>query len=720
MRKFRLTQKLSSFQKVMLGLILGVLAGIVVGEPAGQLEIVGNTYVRLLQMTVLPYLLASIIGGLGRLKARTATRIGARAAGLVLFLWMATMLTNGLLPLAYPEWEAASFFSSSLVESRQSIDFLTLYIPSNVFAALANTIVPAVVVFSLLLGVALIQVDNKDTLLLILGNLSDGLMKMASFVAKLAPYGIFAISASAAGTLQPDDLGRLQIFLWAYLVMWLLMAFIALPLFVSWGTPFRYREMRKVAGEAMVTAFATGTVLVVLPMIAERCKELIAAKKMDSEDSDSVVAVMVPTAYSFPSVGTLMGLGFILFSGWYLGAPLSLAQYPSYLIMGTVSAFGSMAVAIPFMLDLFNLPADQFQLYLLGSVVTGRFATAMAALHGFVICLLVTSAVLNRLKWRGLLQALGLHLVIASAAMGGLGLLMGWLITYDYTGAKTFESMRLMNPPARVMEHDMRPLSAADLQRSRIDIIKERGTLHVGYGADELPYAYRNEKAEVVGFDLEIMHALARDLDVSLVIHRIDARESAAMLADGRIDIKVGGVIVTPDRSLQTAFTLPYNQHTMGFIVQDRHREKFKELSSVINIPDLHVAMENVPYYRDPIAAAVPHAKVTEVNNPRAYLRGQMPEVDALIYPAEVGAAWTLLYPQYSVVVPSGSDARVPVAFGLPLNQPDYLNFMNTWLLLKEKNGFRQKVYDYWILGQNPAATSPRWSVLRDVLGWID
>jgi Na+/H+-dicarboxylate symporter/ABC-type amino acid transport substrate-binding protein len=718
---FRFFAKLSSFQKVLFGLLLGVITGIFVGEPAGRLEVVGNTYVRLLQMTVLPYLLASIVGGLGRLKASTAARIGIRAAGLVLFLWLATMLTNLLLPLAYPDWQAASFFSSSMVESGQSFDFITLYIPSNVFNALSNTIVPAVVLFSLLLGVAFIQVDNKDTSLLVLGNISDALMKMASFVAKLAPYGIFAISASAAGTLQPEDLGRLQVFLWAYLVMWLLLAFIAMPLFVSWGTPFRYGEMRKLAGEAMITAFATGTVLVVLPMIAERCKELLASKNMDSEDTESVVAVMVPTAYSFPSVGTLMGLGFILFSGWYLGSPLSVGQYPSYVIMGTMSAFGSMAVAIPFMLDLFNLSADQFQLYLLGSVVTARFATAMAALHGFVICLLVASSVLNRLNWRRLLQALGLHLGIAAVAMWGLGLLLGWLISYDYTGDKSFETMRLMGTPAKVAVVDEpTPLSPAQLQQSRLEVIRQRGTLRVGYGADELPYAYRNDKAEVVGFDLEIMHALARDLDVTLEIHRIDARQSAAMLADGRIDVKVGGVIVTPDRATTTTFTLPYMEHTMGFLVSDQRREEFKDLLGVIQVTDLHLAMERVPYYRKPVAEALPHATVIEVDNPRAFLRGEMPEIDAMIFSAEVGSAWTLLYPDYSIVVPDGIRTRLPVSFGLPQGQSDYLTFMNTWLLLKEQNGFRQKVYDYWILGQNPAAIKPRWSVLRDVLGWTE
>jgi ABC-type amino acid transport substrate-binding protein len=91
-----------------------------------------------------------------------------------------------------------------------------------------------------------------------------------------------------------------------------------------------------------------------------------------------------------------------------------------------------------------------------------------------------------------------------------------------------------------------------------------------------------------------------------------------------------------------------------------------------------------------------------------------------MIFSAEVGSAWTLLYPDYSIVVPDGIRTRLPVSFGLPQGQSDYLTFMNTWLLLKEQNGFRQKVYDYWILGQNPAAIKPRWSVLRDVLGWTE
>jgi len=78
-----------------------------------------------------------------------------------------------------------------------------------------------------------------------------------------------------------------------------------------------------------------------------------------------------------------------------------------------------------------------------------------------------------------------------------------------------------------------------------------------------------------------------------------------------------------------------------------------------------------------------------------------------------------MLYPNYSAIIPKGLKLRAPVAFALPKEQLGYVLYMNTWLKLKKENGFQQKVYDYWILGENPKAKKPRWSVMKDVLGWL-
>ena len=65
-RKRKFLFKLSPFKRVMVALVLGVFTGLFFGEIAGILDIIGKAYVRLLQMTVLPYILAATVGGLGK------------------------------------------------------------------------------------------------------------------------------------------------------------------------------------------------------------------------------------------------------------------------------------------------------------------------------------------------------------------------------------------------------------------------------------------------------------------------------------------------------------------------------------------------------------------------------------------------------------------------------------------------------------------------------
>lgn len=80
---------LSPFSKVVAGLILGILFGIFIGEPAGVLEIGGNAHIRLLQVTVLPCILVSLISGLGRLGARNPAQCHCHEGGFAarVFAW---------------------------------------------------------------------------------------------------------------------------------------------------------------------------------------------------------------------------------------------------------------------------------------------------------------------------------------------------------------------------------------------------------------------------------------------------------------------------------------------------------------------------------------------------------------------------------------------------------------------------------------------------------
>lgn len=713
--------RLTPFQRVIASLVAGVLVGLFFGEPMGKLAFLGDVYIRLLQMTVIPYILVSLISGLGRLEMDMARRIARRGGGLILFLWLLTMLSLLFLPLAYPTWTSASFFSTSLVAESPALDLMSLYIPSNPFYSLANTIIPAIVLFSIFLGVAMITVSNKDNFLLSMNNLGDALMKIASVVADSAPIGIFALSATAAGTLEIQELSRLQVYLWVYLSLWLILAIFTLPMLVAWGTPFRYREVIKEAKLAMVTAFATGTVLVVLPMIAERTRHLLSERKLESDDANSTIDVLVPTAYSFPSVGTLMGIGFILFAAWFYGSPLGIDQYPTFTILGLLTAFGTMPVALPFMLNFFKLPSDLFQLYLLGSVFTMRFATAMAALHGIVICILGVCAMMNRLKWRRVLTVAGASLCVTAVAMTALGFLLTKTIPYEYTGYRDLVDMELTGQTVKVNnEADPDPLDDAARTKSRIDVIRQRGSLRVGYFKNRLPFAFRNKHGHVVGFDMELVHVLASDLGVRLDVVQIEWDNAGEELAGGRVDLVIGGISISADRALKLNFSDSYRDETLGLIVPDHLRNQFSDMSRIDAMKGLKIGATPFRFKEGSGQDSFKNAEIVEIESPRQFLNGELPDIDAMIYTAESAAAWTLIYPDWTVVVPKGLDKKAPMAFALPKNQPEWHNFINSWLNYHMKSGLGEQAYKYWILGQVRKKGEHRWSVIQDILGWVD
>jgi Na+/H+-dicarboxylate symporter len=705
--------------QVVIGLVLGLLVGLFVGEPAGKLGFLGTAYVRLLQMTVVPYVVVSLIGGLGRLSAQQAQLIGSRGGMLILFLWSVALATLLTLPFGYPDWESASFFSVTLLEEPVAFDPLTLYLTANPFHALANTIVPATVLFCVALGVALIGVPDKGGLLRGLQNLTDALLRITSGVVKLAPYGIFAITANAAGTLRLEEFGRLQVFLWVYVVAWFLLLLVVLPALVAWGTPFSYREVLRRARTPVITGLATGSVLVVLPMVAERCKELLAERGIDDDDAIVGVDVLVPTAYSFPSVGTLLGLGFILFAAWFVGTPLAPEQYPAFAMLGLFTAFGTMNVALPFLLDFLRLQADLFQLYLLGSVITGRLSTGLAAMHAVVIALLGAAAIAGQISWRRMLQAALAGVGIIAAAMIGLGLIIGATTPYQYSGDDAFVSMRLTEPAAkaRVWEEVPPELSADDRGRTRLDVIAARGSLRVGYLPETLPMAFRNNRGEVVGYDIEMAHLLADDLGVTLELARVERDDAAPWLDEGRIDMVVG-VAVTPSRAQEVFFSAPYFRYTLAFLVPDHQRTKFADLDKVRALGPLTIGVPLAGYVGRVLKSSLPEVEFVPIESPRRFLRGEAPGLDTVIWSAETGSAWTLIYPSFSVAVPRGLSVHVPGAYALPRGQEELRIFVNRWLDLKLADGTTQALFEHWILGESVGSEEPRWSIMRNVLGW--
>ena len=201
---------------IAMGLGLGVLVGLLFGDACGSLQVFGNAYVGLLQMTVLPYLLISLISKLGRLGAKEARAIGYTALVVLLVLWLIAIILIVLTSAILPPIEGASFYSPDQNYGAETEpDVLSRFIPTNVFRSLTHEYVPAVVVFCLFFGCALMMVPGKEPLLDFLDLCSDGIGRINVFLVRLSPLGLFALTAAAAGTIRIEELSRLQ----AYLIM---------------------------------------------------------------------------------------------------------------------------------------------------------------------------------------------------------------------------------------------------------------------------------------------------------------------------------------------------------------------------------------------------------------------------------------------------------------------------------------------------------------------
>jgi Na+/H+-dicarboxylate symporter/ABC-type amino acid transport substrate-binding protein len=708
--------------QLILAFVLGILCGLFFGEKTAVLKWVGDAYVRLLQMTAIPYVVVALIRSIGQLTPEWAGKIGLRGGGMMLLMWLTCLLTVLVIPLAFPDWPSASYFSPEDATQNVFFDPLALYIPSNIFESLADSVIPAVIVFCVSFGIALIWVEGKEQLLQTLQTVMDGLGRMASYVAKFTPIAFFAISAHAAGTLEVEEFNRLQVFLGTFFVAWLLLVFWTFPMLVALATPFSYKAVLRNVQLAMVTAFASGTVLVALPLIAESCKEMLEEAKLSAKETDATVDMMVPIMYALPKAGTFLGLGFVLFAAWFIGSPLSLGQYPSFAAVGGVSIFGGLTIAVPFMLDFYGLPADLFQLYLLSGAFTNNFEAALGAIHGLTLCLLVACAVIGHLRWHHLIQALGLAVVLTLAVFSVLYLVFSSLIPFEFQADKQFLARTFLNEPV-VLElvTDPAPLPASAQDRDRLAIIRERGSLRVAYPhQNNLPLVFLNSSNELVGLDMELMHTLARDLGVGLELVQVDSDEVVESLASGRVDVTVGFGL-TPDRASLVAFTQPYVTGILGFVVQDRERRHYTELSSVALIRGLKVAAPPVDYYVDVARKRLPNAQFTEIESPEQFFKGQLDHVDAMFYLAQLGAAWTFIYPRYAVVVPTGLDLRVPIGMAVAPEQVGWLNFLNSWLDLKISTGVIQRYVDYWVLGRRiQGQKTRRWSIIRNVLNWVD
>ncbi len=706
---------------ILVSLLLGVGCGLFLGEYCGVLRWAGEAYVGLLQMAVLPYITVSLVANTGRLSLSKAGRLIQAALLVLVTLWSVGLLTVLALGRAFPNWETGSFFSTSYIEPPESLNFVGLFIPANPFFALANNIIPAVVVFSLGLGAALIGVPNKEPLLESLTLLAQALSRLNRFVVRLAPVGVFAIVAHAVGTVPVEQFGLLQAYLITVTAGGLILVLGVVPALIALTTPIGYRESLQVSRDALITAFVLGNTFAVIPLIIEASREVLRRHGVAAENGSAPDA-LVPLAFPFPDLGRIVRLVFIPFASWFYGHSLELAEYTKLLTLGMIGCFAKLTITIPWLLGQLHIPSDIFQLYLLAEVYTTRLGDLLKASHLFAFAVIVSCALNGslRIRWRRLLVVLPVLLITLVLVMTGVRSTLSrkFQVGHERDDLVRVREMLLPSVDARVVAGNR---SATDLVvgETVLQRIERNGKIRVGFDPYELPFSYFNDSGDLVGFDIEMAHQLARDLGVSIEFTRFQTQQLATQMRDDEFDIVMAGLEGTHDRASELMLTESYLDVTLGIVVPDYRRREFQRMDAIRDRSDLTFAVVRDGFYAYEARRNLEHSTIVEIGTEREFFERRGSEFDALITSAETGSAWTLLYPEYSVVNPVDRPIRVPLYYVIaPDNQ--FRKFLEVWLTLKQRDGTIQRLYDYWVLGQSGEVREPRWCIIRDVLGWVE
>lgn len=714
--------KMSMSTMVLLSFALGIGFGLFFGEMLAWMSIIGDAFIKLLQMTIIPYIIVSLVSSLGNLSYEQARSLGVKVGKLMLFIWIIGLLVMYLIKFTFPEWQSGSFFSLTALTDPESIDLLDLYIPANPFFSLSNSYIPAIVVFCVATGIALISVNEKETLMKPLELLGEAFNKVTQYIVKMMPIGIFAMTAATAGTMDLAEFQKLQVYFVAHIVMTIILTYWVLPAILATITPFSYRDITGIAKDAMITAFAAGNIFIILPLLIERTKELFHKYNLGDEHTDSYANIIIPVVFSFPNLGKLLTIVFVLFAAWFSGSELDFITYFPMAINGLISLFGSVYLTIPMLLDSLELSSDLFQLFMVSSLFTSRFTSLLAAMNIFILAVGGTAmlAGIAKISMKRLVIYSALTPVVFVVIFSMTNILLSSFVDTEYVMDEVVSEMETAHElPEEVKTYLWDDLAPPISPRS-ITTIKKNGYLNVGYNPRQVPFSYFNVNQELVGFDIEMMKKLALELDVKLVFIPYDDVNAVKALNRGQIDLAISGLQMTTHRLQKLGFTNPVLTLHYSLVVKDHRADEFADAELIAKAGPIKLAAVGDYSIMPQLIAKYPNITVELIDSDKTFFEDKSKKWDGLIVSLEAGQAWTILYPDYIALYNRDEIKSFPMSYAVAQNNIALQMFLNSWLTIQESSGHIEKLYSYWILGENAVPKTPRWSIIKDVLHWVE
>lgn len=335
---------------IFIGIFCGVLVGWLVGEPALVVaEPLGDMFIRLLRMIIIPLIAASLISGissigagegLGRLGLKTfiyymTTSIMAIITGMVIMNVVSPgfgiHLDLGKIPETFKETKSVWESVYSLIQSM---------VPTNLVKALADGDILPLIFFCILFGIFITRLPEKGRVLFtdIFSSFFDIMMKITHLVICVAPIGIFGLITKVVATTGFDALGPLLEYFFCILGGLLFHAFVTLPLIIRLVGRANPVKHYKAMSPALLTAFSTASSGATLPLTME-CVEKRAGV------SNKVTSFVLPMGATINMDGTaLYEAAAVLFIAQTYGIHLGIVQQLVVVITALAASVATAAI----------------------------------------------------------------------------------------------------------------------------------------------------------------------------------------------------------------------------------------------------------------------------------------------------------------------------------------------------------------------------------------
>ncbi|TRZ36545.1 glutamate:protein symporter [Niallia circulans] len=335
--------------QILVGLVLGIIVGAVFyGNPGVEkyLQPIGTVFLNMIKMIVVPIIISTLVigvAGTGDLK-----KLGKLGGKSLLYFEIVTTIAiivgllaanifqpgNGVDMSSLAKGNIDQYVETTKeVESHGMLDILVSIVPSNIFQAMANADMLAVIFFSVIFGLGVAAIGDKGKpVLAFFEGVADAMFWVTNLIMRFAPFGVFAligVTVSKFGIQSLLPLGKLMILVYATMIFFILVVLGGIAKLVG----INIFHLMKVLKEEMLLAYTTSSSESVLPKVIEKMEKFGCPK--------DIVSFVVPTGYSFNLDGsTLYQALAALFIAQMYGIELSITTQITLVLVLMVTSKG--------------------------------------------------------------------------------------------------------------------------------------------------------------------------------------------------------------------------------------------------------------------------------------------------------------------------------------------------------------------------------------------